>query len=185
MPSMRFDLGFAASNAGTSDTVGQPVDFGGVGTRMGVGMGYGLTDTLGLVAEVGYHGSFGAGEAAALSGIVGGYDDADDLQWCIWLVGSIHELQRPRGVGWSNHRIRSVQTQGINVSVDQVEYIVGQGLYTCTGSLLATGLSGGVTYAGMDVGEGLLGGVSTYVGAQSDGTRWYTWGQVSLTVKGQ
>ena len=29
-----------------------------------------------------------------------------------------------------------------------------------------------------------LGGVSTYVGAQSDGTRWYTWGQVSLTVRG-
>ena len=31
---------------------------------------------------------------------------ADDLQWCLWLVGSIQELQRHRGIGGSNHRIR-------------------------------------------------------------------------------
>ena len=33
--SLRFDLGFAASSAGSSDAVGQPVDFGGMGTRVG------------------------------------------------------------------------------------------------------------------------------------------------------
>ena len=77
----------------------------------------------------------------------------------------------------------SVQTQGINVSVDQVNILLDKRLYTCTREPIGFGLSGGVTYAGMDVGDGLLGGVSTYVGAQSDGTRWYTWGQVSLTIK--
>jgi hypothetical protein len=185
--SMRFDLGFAASNAGTSDLVGQPVDFGGVGTRMGVGIGYGLTDTLALVAEVGYHGSFGAGEAATLSGIVGGYDATPTIYNGVfgWLAASMNFNDLEVLVGPITE-FASVQTQGINVSVDQVEYIVGQADYIpVQGSLLATGLSGGVTYAGMDVGEGLLGGVSTYVGAQSDGTRWYTWGQVSLTVKGK
>ena len=79
-----------------------------------------------------------------------------------------------------------VQTQGINPPAQQVEYTVGQADYIpVQGSLLASGMSGGVTYAGMDVGDGLLGGVSTYVGTQSDGTRWYTWGQVSLTIKGR
>ena len=72
---------------------GQPVDFGGVGTRIGVGMGYGITDTLGLVAQVGYHGSFGAGEAAAIVRCCWWVRcDADHLQWCIWLVGGIDEL---------------------------------------------------------------------------------------------
>ena len=71
---LRLDIGFAGSSAGASNEVGQPVDFGGVGTRIGVGVGYGLTDTISLVAEVGYHGSFGAGEAAPISGVVGGYD---------------------------------------------------------------------------------------------------------------
>jgi len=67
-----------------------------------------------------------------------------------------------------------------------VEYTGGQGTYVpVQGSLLASGLSGGVTYAAMDVGDGLRGGISTYVGAQSDGSRLYTWGQVSVTIKGQ
>ena len=81
-----------------------------------------------------------------------------------------------------SHEFASVQTQGINVEkLIKWNILLDKRLYTCTRSLLASGLSGGVTYAGMDVGDGLLGGVSTYVGAQSDGTRWYTWGQVSLT----
>ena len=82
--------------------------------------------------------------------------------------------------------VAAVQTRGINPTVDQVEYTVGQADYIpVQGSLLASGISGGITYAGMDVGDGLLGGVSTYVGSQSDGTRWYTWAQVALTIKGR
>ena len=140
-----------------------------------------------MVAEVGYHGSFGAGEAANLTGLVGGYDTTPTIYNGAfgWLAASMTFKDIEVLVGPITE-FASVQTQGINVSVDQVEYIAGQADYIpVQGSLLASGLSGGVTYAGMDVGEGLLGGVSTYVGAQSDGTRWYTWGQVSLTVKGQ
>lgn len=184
---LRFDMGFAASSAGTSNEAGQPVDFGGVGTRIGVGMGYGITETISVVAEVGYHGSFGAGEAATISGVVGGYDATPTIYNGTfgWLAASmtfndVEVLMGPVA------EFAKVQTQGINPTANQVEYTVGQADYIpVQGSLLASGISGGVTYAGMDVGEGLLGGVSTYVGTQSDGTRWYTWGQVALTIKGR
>lgn len=184
---LRLDVGLAGSSAGSSQEAGQPVDFGGVGTRIGVGMGYGITDTISLVAEVGYHGSFGAGEASPISGVVGGYDATPTVYNGAfgWLAASmtfndIEVLMGPVA------EFAAVQTQGINPTVDQVEYTVGQADYIpVQGSLLASGISGGITYAGMDVGDGLLGGVSTYVGSQSDGTRWYTWAQVALTIKGR
>ena len=184
---LRLDLGLAGSSAGSSQEAGQPVDFSGVGTRIGVGMGYGITDTISLVAEVGYHGSFGAGEASTISGVVGGYDATPTIYNGAfgWLAASmtfndVEVLMGPIA------EFAKVQTQGINPVAGQVEYTAGQADYIpVQGSLLASGISGGVTYAGVDVGDGLLGGVSTYVGSQSDGTRWYTWGQVSLTIKGR
>lgn len=183
---LRIDLGLAAANAGTTDQAGQAQAFGGVGTRVGVGVGYGLSDALSVVAEVGYHGSFGAGEAPTLSGLTTtGYDATPTLYNGAfgWLAASMTFNDVELLVGPITE-FASVQTQGLNLSPDSVEYTQGQGDYVpVQGSILASGLSGGVTYAGMDIGDGLLGGVSTYVGAQSDGTRWYTWGQVSLTIK--
>ena len=184
---VRFDFGLAASSAGTSTDAGQPTDFGGVGTRVGVGMGYGLTDTLSLVAQAGYHGSFGAGEASALTGAVGGYDATPTIYNGAfgWLAASMSFNDVEVLVGPITE-FATVQTQGFNPTPESMEYTAGQADYIpVQGSVLASGVSGGVTYAAMDVGDGLRGGVSTYVGAQSDGSRWYTWGQVSLTLKGQ
>lgn len=183
---LRIDLGLAAANAGTTEQTGQAQAFGGVGTRVGVGVGYGLSDALSVVAEVGYHGSFGAGEAPTLSGLTTtGYDATPTLYNGAfgWLAASMTFKDVEVLVGPITE-FASVQTQGLNLSPESVEYTQGQGDYVpVQGSILASGLSGGVTYAGMDIGDGLLGGISTYVGAQSDGTRWYTWGQVSLTIK--
>ncbi len=183
---LRIDLGLAAANAGTTEQTGQAQAFGGVGTRVGVGVGYGLSDALSVVAEVGYHGSFGAGEAPTLSGLTTtGYDATPTLYNGAfgWLAASMTFNDVEVLVGPITE-FASVQTQGLNLSPESVEYTQGQGDYVpVQGSILASGLSGGVTYAGMDIGDGLLGGISTYVGAQSDGTRWYTWGQVSLTIK--
>ena len=184
---LRLDLGLAAASAGTSTEAGQPTDFGGVGTRMGVGMGYGLTDSLSVVAEVGYHGSFGAGEASTLAGVISGYDATPTIYNGAfgWLAASMSFNDVEVLVGPITE-FAMVQTQGFNPSAETVEYTVGQADYIpVQGSVLASGVSGGVTYAAMDVGDDLRGGVSTYVGAQSDGTRWYTWGQVSFTLKGQ
>jgi hypothetical protein len=185
---MRLDLGVSAASAGESSTVNQAQPFGGVGTRVGVGVGYGLSDALSLVAEVGYHGSFGAGEAPVLSGVTSvGYDATPTLYHGAfgWLAASMAFNDVEVLVGPITE-FATIQTQGISLGTDSMEYSQGQGDYIpVKGSILASGLSGGITYAGMNVGDGLLGGVSTYVGAQSDGARWYTWGQVSLTIKGQ
>ena len=185
---LRLDVGVAAASAGESSTVNQAQPFGGVGTRVGVGVGYGLSDALSVVAEVGYHGSFGAGDAPVLSGVTSvGYDATPTLYHGAfgWLAASMTFKDLEVLVGPITE-FATVQTQGMSLGADSMEYSQGQGDYIpVAGSILASGLSGGITYAGMNVGDGLLGGVSTYVGAQSDGARWYTWGQVSLTIKGQ
>ena len=140
---LRFDMGLQHERRDI-DSVGQPVDFGGVGTRAGVGMGYGLTETLSLVAEVGYHGSFGAGEAANVVGLVGGWYATPTIYNGAfgWLANGMTPMRSTLVTDW----LASVQTQGINVSADQVEYIAGQVNYIpVQGSLLASGLSGGVT----------------------------------------
>ena len=78
----------------------------------------------------------------------------------------------------------SVQTQGVSLVNSQMEYSGGQGDYlTVEGALLSSGLSAGVSYIAFDIGDGMNGGVSTFVGTQSDGSRWYSWGQVSITLK--
>ena len=184
---LRLDLGIAGSSSGSSTEAGQPVGFGGLGTRIGVGMGYGITDSVSVIAQVGYHGSFSAGESSTISGVVGGYDATPTIYNGAfgWLAASMRFNDVEVLMGPITE-FAMVQTQGINPPAQQVEYTVGQADYIpVQGSILASGVSGGVTYAGMDVGDGLLGGVSTYVGAQSDGSRWYTWGQVSLTIKGR
>ena len=67
-----FDLGFAASSAGSSDAVGQPVDFGGmVPARCRYGIWTNGYPIFGCGS--GYHGSFGR-RGANLTGLVGGYD---------------------------------------------------------------------------------------------------------------
>ena len=87
-----------------------------MGAGVGVGMGYGLTDTLSLVAEVGYHGSFGAGEAATLAGLVGGYDVTPTIYNGAfgWLAASMTFKDIEVLVGPITE-FASVQTQGINV----------------------------------------------------------------------
>ena len=75
-----------------------------------------------------------------------------------------------------------MQTQGL--TLPNSIGIVRQGDYlSVEGALLASGLSAGVSYVAFDLGDGMNGGVSTFVGTQSDGSRWYSWGQVSFTLK--
>lgn len=184
---LRLDLGFSAANAGESGVVGEALAFGGVGTRLGVGTSFGLTGNMALVAEVGYHGMFGAGEEPSIQGVANiGYQATPTVYHgaFTWLAGSMAFSNIEVLVG-PIIEFASVQTQGMTLNPSAVEYSVGQADYMpIQGTLLASGFSGGVTYAAFDLGYGLQGGLSSYVGAQSDGSRVYSWGQVSLTIKG-
>ena len=183
---LRIDLGFSGANAADSGVVGQALAFGGVGTRLGVGTSLALTEDIQMVAEVGYHGMFGAGEdpTKGVSNI--GYQATPTVYHGVftWLAGSMTFSSLEVLVG-PIVEFASVQTQGLSLNPEMLEYSVGQGDYLpVQGTLLASGLSGGLSYAAFEMGDGIQGGVSSYVGAQSDGSRLYSWGQVSLTLKG-
>ena len=184
---LRLDLGFSAANAGESGVAGEALAFGGVGTRVGVGTSFGITDSMALVAEVGYHGMFGAGADPTIQGVANiGYQATPTVYHgaFTWLAGSMAFSDIEVLVG-PIIEFASVQTQGMSLNPTAMEYSAGQADYMpIQGMLLASGLSGGVTYAAFDLGDGLQGGLSSYVGAQSDGSRVYSWGQVSLTIKG-
>ena len=184
--SYRLDMGFSAANAGESGVKGEALPFGGVGTRVGVGAVVPLTDSLSMVGQLGYHGMFGSGEAPTLNGLTQvGYDATPTIYHGVytWLAGSVNLSDVEVMVG-PTLEFASVQTQGLTVPNSQLEYSEGQGDYlTVEGALLASGLSAGVSYIAFDLGDGMNGGVSTFVGTQSDGSRWYSWGQVSFTLK--
>ena len=101
---LRLDLGFSAANAGESGVVGEALAFGGVGTRLGVGTSFGITDSMALVAEVGYHGMFGAGEEPTIQGVANiGYQATPTVYHgaFTWLAGSM-AFSTSR-FWWTNH----------------------------------------------------------------------------------
>jgi hypothetical protein len=182
----RMDVGISAANAGQSSSNGQALPFGGAGTRVGVGASYPISDMISVVGQIGYHGLFSAGESPSVSGIsMVGYDVTPTVYHGVytWLAGSMSLSQLEVLLG-PTLEFANVQTQGLVLSDSQMEYTSGQGDYlSVQGALLASGLSAGVTYAAFEMGDGMQGGLSTFVGTQSDGSRWYSWGQVSFTLK--
>lgn len=173
--SPRINVGLSAANAGES-TAGQEADpFKGYGTRLGVGLSMDLGSTFGFMTEVGYHSAFKGGEepSALLQREIGaevvptrynaGY---------VWLAGQVDISSFELSVG-PIVEYAKIRTQGID----------GYDFAPVRGTILASGVSAGLTYYGFSLGA-FDGGISTQVGAQSDSSRLYSWGQVAFTMNG-
>ena len=129
---LRIDLGFSGANAADSGVVGQALAFGGVGTRLGVGTSLALTEDIQMVAEVGYHGMFGAGEDPT-KGV--GYQATPTVYHGVftWLAGSMTFSSLEVLVG-PIVEFASVQTQGLSLNPAMLEYSLGKGItYLCKG----------------------------------------------------
>lgn len=196
----RVSVGVAYTQAGAASTQAlakegyQAVPFGGVGARAGLGMDVGLTKSFGLVAMVGYHGLYGGGTDAALSGDDGGP-----------VVGAVPGDAMHLGYGWLGATLRagdfavSVGPEwGIGAArVLGVEWPCAQDTLDCggagsltqssaagqrvAGSVTAGGGAGSIGYGFLPVG-GLRGGLALEGGALTDGARWYPWGELALTL---
>ena len=68
------------------------------------------------------------------------------------------------------------QTVDRNISALSAQY------QPMEGKIRAGGFSGGFTYNLFPIGSQLYGGISSMMGAQYDSARWYSWGQLALTI---
>jgi len=184
----RATIGPAFTSAGEPSSVSwesdgfQPHGFAGAGARLGVGLEAGLGEKLGVLAEVGYHGGFGS----AVS------DDEIDTS-----AGSPYELEARKlntGYGWLAGELRlgrlwlnagPIWSVGSAYTSDVPTADEGAPCSNCVvaarGTIMAAGGAGGVALALTDIGN-LSGALSLLGGAQSDGSRLYTWGQLGFTL---
>ncbi len=184
----RVNVGPAFTSAGEPSSVNweaegfQPHGFSGAGARAGVGLSAGLGQKLGVLVEVGYHGGFG------------GAVSADELNAP---AGSPYELEAQKlntGYGWLAGEFRlnkiwidagPIWSVGSAYTSDIPSADEGAPCTNCVvaarGTIMAAGGAGGVSYALTDIGN-LSGALSLLGGAQSDGSRLYTWGQLGFTL---
>ena len=184
----RATIGPAFTAAGEPSTVSweadgfQPHGFSGAGARLGVGLEAGLGEKLGVLAEVGYHGGFGS----AVSD--------EDLNAS---AGSPYELAARKlntGYGWLAGELRlgrlwlnagPIWSVGSAYTSDIPAAGEGAPCVNCVvaarGTIMAAGGAGGAAFALTDIGN-LSGALSLLGGAQSDGSRLYTWGQLGFTL---
>lgn len=184
----RADLGGAMSSAGAPSGVGEPGAFSGPGLRAGLGLEVGLRGGLGVLVEVGYH-TITAGEGDDPSGVeVPGtgltYSEAYGVQSTptalragySWLAAAYRPVPWLGLAAGPVYAIGSGSAQGTSDSDDLSRYA------SLNGQIRAGGAAAGVTYIA-PVAVGPVGiGVSALGGAQTDSSRWYTWGQLALTL---
>lgn len=184
----RADLGGAFSSAGDPSATNEPAGFSGAGLRAGLGVEVGFRGGLGAIVEVGYH-SISGGEGADPSGVeVAGtgltFAEAYGVQATdtalragyTWIAAAY------RPTGWLSvaagpvYAIGSGSAQGTSGDDALSDYV---GL---NGQIRAGGAAAALTYVA-PVAVGPVGlGVSVLGGAQSDSSRWYSWGQLALTI---
>jgi hypothetical protein len=193
----RLDLGGAFSSAGDPTLTGAeiaPVGFGGAGLRAGLGFEVGTKLGFGGLVEVGYHAIGGASGADPTSEQVDGlgmsvadaygYSSADTKvsMFYGWLAGSYFITPGDLGVTFLAGPVLGIGSgtvQGVSGGTDSYSDRYSQ----VNGSIRAGGVSGGVSLTHNKASIGKLGvGLSALGGAQSDTTRWYTWGQAALTI---
>ena len=177
----------AVSDAGSL----QPGSFGGVGARLGVGLEMGVSESFGIIAQVGYHNLFGAPLV----------EDPESAQYVVD-ANAVH-----MGFGWLAANVRAgdlwiaagpLYGIGAGTVTGLDSYCAESGkctdadgtVYSATadaeyqrlsGTIMAGGGAASVSYAFVDIGS-LRGGVSVLGGAQTDLVRLYPWAQVAFTL---
>ena len=189
----RGTLGFAYTSAGESagDRY-EPAAFSGGGPRVGMGVEVGLRPHLAVLAEVGYHGLMAGAEE--IDGVdedqqaaLGSHGDTLHLGYG-WLAVSyrMDDLWLSGGPIWSagsgqisganNYCLTSPDPACTEAPSDPAA-LAGEVL---VGSVRAGGLAFSASYALVEMGK-LHGALSMVLGAQSDSSRVYPWGELAFT----
>jgi hypothetical protein len=179
------------SEAGASADAGlQAGAFGGSGARVGAGLEVGLSDTFGLIAEVGYHNLFGApatgGERLAATDqyTVAGNNLHMGYGWLaasarfggLWLAaGPIWGAGTGSVTGVDGYCATPGNCEDVTLTEETARY------QRLTGSITAGGAAASVGYKLVDLGN-LAGAITLEGGAQTDSYRLYPWGQLAFTI---
>ncbi|MFZ5481879.1 MAG: hypothetical protein ACOZNI_34280 [Myxococcota bacterium] len=190
----RANIGVAYTLAGSpnegSDGL-QAAAFSGGGARVGLGLEVGLSDSFGVLAEVGYHNLFGT---PSYGGETTESTDAYVVQGNSlhmgygWLAASIRagNLWIAAGPLWGAGAGTVTGVEGAcattgscpdfpNITDETARY------QRLSGDVKAGGGAASVSYAMVDIGK-LKGAVTLQGGAQTDSVRVYPWGQLAFTV---
>ena len=190
----RIDLGFAFTQAGDpgADAMAARA-FSGGGGRAGVGVEIGLSSTFGVVAQIGYHGLMGPAPADD-GGVAAGFDARSTSMHLGygWLggtfrAGSLEVAAGPvYGIGVAS--LSGLNDYCLSASNDPACAGVvgsdGQNVQTYTpiqGSIRAAGGELGLFYGLFEFGS-LQSGLGVHLGALSDASRLYPWGQLAFTL---
>lgn len=193
----RLDLGGAFASAGTPSISGNdisPAPFGGGGLRAGLGFEVGTHMGFGGLVEVGYHaiaGDTGADPSNEMVEELGmsvadayGYSAIQNQMSLFygWFAGTYFLSPGEFGVTMMAGPVMGMGSGTVQgVAGDSDDY--ADRYSQVSGSILAGGVSGGVSLTHNKAAVGKLGiGLSLLGGTQSDATRWYTWGQAALTI---
>ena len=182
----RIDLGTAFAQAGEAqaDSGLNAAEFGGVGTRVGVGVDLGFSPSLGLIVEGGYHNILAKGEEpeqlAKLYGYIATptrYHAAFGWIALRYSTGSISAAAGP------TFDFGKATVQGLDPKTAGAQYVGGTAaaFTPMEGSIRAGGVSAAFTYDLFDLGP-MNGGISLLSGVQSDAARLYSWGQMAFTL---
>ncbi len=179
----RLDIGSAFAKAGElKETSSINADsFGGIGARAGAGIELGLGQKIGIFTEVGYHGLSNKEDLPKELSQLYGFEQTPTSYQSFFIWGGARYKMGPTSflLGTTIDKA-SATTQGADKKSDpRLDAATAQYL-PLEGEIVAVGLSGGVSYALMNVGP-LQGGLSMIFGAQNDSARWYSWGQLALT----
>jgi hypothetical protein len=194
----RAELGVAFTQAGSVASAPtdldalQPAAFSGEGVRLGVGLEVGLTQHVGVIAEVGYHNLFGAaaptGEPLAEHD---GYPVAgNNLHMGYgWLAASFRfgNLWLAAGPLWGAGAgvatgVAGSGDDGLATSEEIPDAPEDAAAYQrLNGNVRAGGGAASLSYAMVDLGS-LRGALTLEGGAQTDTYRLYPWGQVAFTI---
>ena len=192
----RLDLGGALSSAGEPSGVSgaAPGAFEGNGLRAGLGFEVGTRMGLGGLVEVGYH-RIGAPAGADPAG-----EMVEELNLSVADAYGYSASRTQVGLfyGWlagtyflplGNLGLTAMAGPVLGMGSGTVQGVAGgsesySDRYSqVNGSIRAGGVSGGLSLTHSKASIGNLGiGLSALGGAQSDATRWYTWGQAALTL---
>ncbi len=187
----RFSLGPAFTSAGDPSEVSwdpdtfQPPGWTGMGGRAGVGLDVGFGRHLGVMAEVGWHGGFGAALSAAdTAGVSTALGEPYDVRGSSLNAGyGFLGLGLRFGAWWLD--AGPLWTVGSAYTSEVVDESDGAACIDCVvgarGTVMAPGVTAGVSRALTRVGS-LEGALSLNVGGQNDGSRMYTWGQLAFTL---
>ncbi len=188
-----FTMAGDLSDAGKAAEAGlQAGSFGGLGTRLGVGAQLGLGKGLGVLAEVGYHDLFGPPSDSA-GPLVGGdryVVENDSLHMgYAWLAaqGALGPVVVALGPTYSVGKASVTGVDGYCTSAEgaceDAPLAAGEGAtyQRVEGSVRAAGAALELAFPLLELGS-LRGAIALQSGAQTDGFRWYPWGDLAFTV---